>query len=80
MVPGKRLIPKHLVLNLPPCVSCRFELASQGIKVILVKPGPVRTTLWQDLDHAKRRDTSHVLTTVDMDKLYGTEYAAVSER
>ena len=55
----------------------RYELVNQGIKVVLIKPGPVRTTLWSDLDHAKRRDTSSVLTTADMDKLYGTEFAAV---
>eukprot|EP00878_Enallax_costatus_P013108 GHUV01013696.1.p1 GENE.GHUV01013696.1~~GHUV01013696.1.p1 ORF type:complete len:209 (+),score=32.29 GHUV01013696.1:514-1140(+) len=66
---------KHAVEGLSDCL--RYELVNQGIKVVLIKPGPVRTTLWNDLDHAKHRDTSHVLTTADMDKLYGTEFAAM---
>lgn len=61
------------------CCPCRrYELLDQGIKVVLIKPGPVRTSLWEDLDHAKHYDTSSVLTTPEMDKLYGKDYAAVS--
>lgn len=30
-----------------PCTPCRYELKAQGIKVVLIKPGGVKTPLWE---------------------------------
>jgi hypothetical protein len=55
------------------------ELASQGIDVLLVKPGPARTHIWQSLGTVQER-LAQVITNPDMAQLYEADFAAVSER
>jgi NAD(P)-dependent dehydrogenase (short-subunit alcohol dehydrogenase family) len=53
-----------------------YELAPQGIDVVLVKPGPARTPIWESLGTAQER-LAQVITTPDMAQLYEADFAAV---
>jgi NAD(P)-dependent dehydrogenase (short-subunit alcohol dehydrogenase family) len=68
---------KHALEGLSDCMA--YELAPQGIDVVLVKPGPARTPIWESLGTAEQR-LAQVITSPDMARLYEADYVAVSER
>jgi NAD(P)-dependent dehydrogenase (short-subunit alcohol dehydrogenase family) len=53
-----------------------YELAPQGITVVLVKPGPARTPIWESLGTVQQR-LAQVITSPDMAELYEADFAAV---
>lgn len=55
----------------------RFELAPQGIDVVLIKPGPIRTPIWDRMG-SQHEALARVLTTPDMQQVYGEDFVAVS--
>ncbi|WIA12060.1 hypothetical protein OEZ85_012137 [Tetradesmus obliquus] len=65
---------KHALEGLSDCMA--FELAPQGIKVVLVKPGPAATPIWQSLGTVQQR-LAQVITSKDKEQLYGADFESM---
>jgi hypothetical protein len=65
---------KHALEGLNDCMA--YELAPQGIDVLLVNLGPARTPIWQSLGTPQER-LAQVVTSPDMAQLYEADFAAV---
>jgi NAD(P)-dependent dehydrogenase (short-subunit alcohol dehydrogenase family) len=65
---------KHALEGL--CDAMAYELAPQGISVVLVKPGPARTPIRESLGTVQQR-LAAVITSPDMEQLHEADFAAV---
>ncbi|WIA32194.1 hypothetical protein OEZ86_003043 [Tetradesmus obliquus] len=71
---GPYCASKHALEGLSDCMA--YELAPQGIKVVLVKPGPAHTPFWQSLGTVQQR-LAQVITSKDKEQLYGSDFEAM---
>lgn len=58
---------------------CRYELEGQGIKVVLIKPGPIKTAIWPSKELAQSQ-AIELLTTEEARTIYGKTFTAVSHK
>eukprot|EP00878_Enallax_costatus_P003161 GHUV01003361.1.p1 GENE.GHUV01003361.1~~GHUV01003361.1.p1 ORF type:complete len:376 (+),score=89.26 GHUV01003361.1:374-1501(+) len=65
---------KHALEGLTDCM--RYELEGQGIKVVLIKPGPIKTSIWPSKELVKER-ASELLTTEDARREYGKDFTTM---